>query len=190
MRTGFSRTWLLLQQILSSSASSIRPTVILAPPLIYPNNLAGIVNGHVSLSHIGDVALGGVYAPARAVLATSWPWSENRVGMDAWMEYLAAILGVSVPWNGIQDDPAWTCIRVVASYREALGNFGHKKRLYTIFLLTHMLHWIRTLLPSIASQSPNARSRQENPSSKTPKQHHDTLYRAGIETLFSVEGPK
>ncbi|KAI6138789.1 hypothetical protein BKA82DRAFT_499963 [Pisolithus tinctorius] len=51
-----------------------------------------------------------------------------------------------------------------------------------------MLHWIRTLLPSIASQSLNAQSSQEDPSSKTPKQLHDTLYGAGIETLFSVEG--
>ncbi|KIO00541.1 hypothetical protein M404DRAFT_1003794 [Pisolithus tinctorius Marx 270] len=51
-----------------------------------------------------------------------------------------------------------------------------------------MLHWTRTLSPSIVSQSLNAQSSQEDPSSKTPKQLHDTLYYAGIETLFSVEG--
>ncbi|KAI6146719.1 Urb2/Npa2 family-domain-containing protein [Pisolithus tinctorius] len=177
--------WLLLQQTLSSSVSSARPWRSWLLPLIYRNNLAGIVKELISLSHVPDVDLGGVYAPARVVLATLWPWAEKRAGMDALMECLTAVLGVSVPWN---DDLAWICIMVVESYREALGKFGNKKKLYTIFLSTHMLHWTRALSPFIASQSLNAQSSREDPSSKTPKQLHDTLYYAGIETLFSVEG--
>ncbi|KAI6146732.1 Urb2/Npa2 family-domain-containing protein [Pisolithus tinctorius] len=69
-----------------------------------------------------------------------------------------------------------------------LPNTRDRLAFHTIFLSTHMLHWTRTLSPSIVSQSLNAQSSQEDPSSKTPKQLHDTLYYAGIETLFSVEG--
>lgn len=50
-----------------------------------------------------------------------------------------------------------------------------------------MPHWIRPLLPSMDSQFLNTQSSREDPSSKTPKQFHDKLYRAGIEALFCVE---
>ncbi|KAI6141869.1 hypothetical protein BKA82DRAFT_2627342 [Pisolithus tinctorius] len=63
-------------------------------PLSYRDNLAGIVKELISLSHVPGLDLGGVYAPARAVLATLWPCAGKRVGMDSLMECLAAVFGV------------------------------------------------------------------------------------------------
>lgn len=67
----------------------------------------------ISLSRVRDVNLGGVYAPARAVLVTLWPLAGKKVGTDALMESLAAILGISVPWN---NNLAWVCTIAVVSY--------------------------------------------------------------------------
>ncbi|KIO01536.1 hypothetical protein M404DRAFT_726858 [Pisolithus tinctorius Marx 270] len=50
-----------------------------------------------------------------------------------------------------------------------------------------MLYWNCTLAPFVPSRWLNAQSSQEHLSSKTSKQLHDTLYRAGIEALLSVE---
>ncbi|KAI6102377.1 Urb2/Npa2 family-domain-containing protein [Pisolithus thermaeus] len=179
--------WALLQQTLSSSASSVRPLKTWLIPLLHRTNLAGMVKELITLSHAHNVDLDGLYVPARAVLAILWPLAEKRVGMDGLMECFAAVLGVCGSWN---DDLAWICTTVVASYREVLGTFGNKKKLYTSFLLIHMPHWIRTLSPSMGWQFLNIQSSREDPSSKTPKQLHDTIYRAGIDTLFSVEGLK
>ncbi|KAI6022422.1 Urb2/Npa2 family-domain-containing protein [Pisolithus microcarpus] len=179
--------WSLLQQTLSSSASSVRPLKTWLVPLLHRTNVASMVKELITLSNVCDVDLGGVYPPARAVLAILWPLAEKRVGMDGLMECFAAVLGVCVPWN---DDLAWICTTVVASYREALGNFGNKKKLYTSFLSIHLPNWVRILSPSTSPQLLGTQSSREDPSSKTPKQLHDTLYRAGIDTLFSVEGLK
>ncbi|KAI6047021.1 Urb2/Npa2 family-domain-containing protein [Pisolithus marmoratus] len=173
--------WSLLHQTLSSSASGVRPLRSWLLPLLYRTNLSGMVRELIALSHVPDVDFDGVYAPARAVLATLWPLAKKRVTMDALMECFAVVLGVSVPCN---DDLVWICTTVVASYREAFGNFGNKKKLYTTFLSTHMLHWIRALS---GSQFVSAQSSKEDPSLKTLKQLHDALYHAGIDTLFSVE---
>ncbi|KAI6142222.1 hypothetical protein BKA82DRAFT_1007788 [Pisolithus tinctorius] len=155
MGTGCSRAWLPLQQILVFCVFC-SPTVILAPPLIYPNNLAGIVRELVSHSHIRDIDLGGIYA-----LGGAWELRAQEEG----------------------DPPTFYLLFVFCP--DLLTHW-----LYTIFLSTHMLLWSCTLSSSIASQSLNAPSSRENPLSKTPKQHHDTPYHAGIETLLSVEGPK
>ncbi|KAI6028998.1 Urb2/Npa2 family-domain-containing protein [Pisolithus marmoratus] len=179
--------WSLLHQTLSSSASAVRPLRSWLLPLLYRTNLAGMVRELIALSHVPDVDFDGVYAPARAVLATLWPLAKKRVTMDALMECFAVVLGVSVPCN---DDLVWICTTVVTSYREALGNFGNKKKLYTTFLSTHMAHWIRTLSPSTGSQLVSAQSSKEDPSLKTLKQLHDAFYHAGIDTLFSVEALK
>ncbi|KAI6020875.1 Urb2/Npa2 family-domain-containing protein [Pisolithus microcarpus] len=179
--------WSLLQQTLSSSASSVRPLKTWLVPLLHRTNVTSMVKELITLSNVCDVDLGGVYVPARAVLAILWPLAEKRVGMDGLMECFAAVLGVCVPWN---DDLAWICTTVVASYREALGNFGNKKKLYTSFLSIHLPNWVRILSPSTSPQLLGTQSSREDPSSKTPKQLHDTLYRAGIDTLFSVEGLK
>ncbi|KAI6156194.1 Urb2/Npa2 family-domain-containing protein [Pisolithus thermaeus] len=179
--------WSLLQQTLSSSASSVRPLKTWLIPLLHRTNLAGMVKELITFSHVHDVDLSEVYVPARAVLAILWPLAEKRVGMDSLIECFAAVLGVCGPWN---DGLAWICTMVVASYRELLGTFGNKKKLYTTFLSIHMPHWIRTLSSSMGSQFLNTQSSREDPLSKTPKQLHDTIYRAGIDTLFSVEGLK
>ncbi|KAI6137225.1 Urb2/Npa2 family-domain-containing protein [Pisolithus sp. B1] len=176
--------WALLQQTLSSSASSVRPLKTWLIPLLHRTNLAGMVKELITLSHVRDADFGGIYVPARVVLAILWPLAEKRVGMDGLMECFAAVLG------GIKDDLARICTTVVASYREVLGTFGNKKKLYTSFLSIHMPHWIRTLSPPLGSQFLNTQSSREDPSSKTPKQLHDTIYRAGVDTLFSVEGLK
>ncbi|KAI5992196.1 Urb2/Npa2 family-domain-containing protein [Pisolithus albus] len=179
--------WSLLRQTLSSSASSIRPLKTWLIPLLHRTNVAGMVKELLTLSNVRDVDFGGVYVPARAVLAILWPLAEKRVGMDGLMECFAEVLGVCVPRN---DDLAWICTTVVASYREALGNFGNKKKLYIGFLAIHLPNWVRILSPSTSLQLLNTQSSREDSSSKIPKQLHDTLYRAGIDTLFSVEGLK
>ncbi|KAI6156199.1 hypothetical protein EDD17DRAFT_1877742 [Pisolithus thermaeus] len=172
------KCWSLLQQTLSSSASSVGPLKTWLIPLLHRTNLAGMVKELIILSHVHNVDLSGVYVPSRAVLVILWPLAEKRVGMDSLMECFAVVLGVREPWNDIKDDLTWICTTVVASYREVLGTFGNKKKLYTSFLSIHMPYWIRT------------HSSREDPSSKIPNQLHDTIYRAGIDTLFSVEGLK
>ncbi|KAI6125825.1 hypothetical protein EDD16DRAFT_1556143 [Pisolithus croceorrhizus] len=81
----------LLQQTLSSSASYVRLMRTWLMSLLHRTNLAGIVKELVTPSHACDVDLGGVYIPARAVLAILWPLAVKRAGIGASMECFAAV---------------------------------------------------------------------------------------------------
>ncbi|KAI6020852.1 hypothetical protein BKA83DRAFT_1437283 [Pisolithus microcarpus] len=115
--------------------------------------------------------------------------AEKRVGMDGLMECFAAVLRICVSRD---DDLAWMCTMVVTSFGEALGNFGNKKKvnLHVCSPLIHLPNWISTLsLPRVRhSSAPNQAGKTHY--LKPPKQLRDPLHRAGIDTLFSVEGLK
>jgi len=134
--------WFLLQQTLASSVSSARPLKVWLLPLLFRINLAGIATELLTLSHnqasCNDLAI--IYAPARAALAILWPLAEKRVGMDALLESLSTVLGACATWttqaenaNDVtmqtyREDLAWICNTIISSYRNALGNFGNKKK--------------------------------------------------------------
>ena len=126
--------WSLLQDILASSisVSSPRPLKGWLVPLLFRVNLAGIVEKLLTLQEdCNDLV--AIYAFARAALTVIWPLAEKRVGMDALVECLSAVLCACAGWttsanDAYQDDLASICSTVVGSYSNALSNFGNKKK--------------------------------------------------------------
>ncbi|KAI6118599.1 hypothetical protein EV401DRAFT_2210044 [Pisolithus croceorrhizus] len=165
--------WSLPQRTLSSSVSSVRPLKTWLIPLLHRTNLAGMVKELIITFRTSATLTSVGYMYLRVPCS---PYYGRRPGKEwEWMVY----------WNASL--PCWAFVDPGA---EALGTFGNKKKLYTGFLSIHMSHWIRTLSPSVGSQFFSTHPSREDPSSKTPKKLYETLYRAGVDTLFSVEGFK
>ncbi|KAI6137222.1 hypothetical protein F5141DRAFT_1209544 [Pisolithus sp. B1] len=160
--------WSLPQQTLSSSVSSVRPLKTWLIPLLHRTNLAGMVK-ELIITFRTSATLTSVGYMYLRVPCSQYYGRRPRKEWE-WMVY----------WNASL--PYWAFVDPGA---EALGTFGNKKKLYTGFLSIHMSHWIRTLSPSVGSQFFSTHPSREDPSSKTPKKLYETLYRAGVDTLFS-----
>ena len=70
---------------------------------------------------------------ARTALTVIRPLAEKRVGMDALIECLLAVLCACADWttsanDAHQDDLTLICSTVVGSYSSTLGNFGNNKK--------------------------------------------------------------
>ncbi|KIK97656.1 hypothetical protein PAXRUDRAFT_135830 [Paxillus rubicundulus Ve08.2h10] len=171
--------WTLLRDVLTTSPSAAaRPIKAWLLPLL----------GHTPLNHIVTELLAlhasQVHAPARAVFAVLWPLAEKKMGADALAECLSVALGVCAEWENTDDDLAWICSAVIGSYKNALGNAGNKKKLYTSFLTTHLPNWLR------AVSSPESSHMIPHTSYTLPKSLQDILYAAGTDTLFSLDALK
>ncbi|KAH9937475.1 Urb2/Npa2 family-domain-containing protein [Fomitopsis serialis] len=151
-------------------------------PLLNRIPLAPIVTAYLSLSSSQDerarVKLNKLFARC---LATIWPLTSPKFNPDILLECFGALLAhLSTNRTG-EDDHAEPEIHVakvasliISSYRIAFSNVANKKKLYTTFLQTHFLHWLRCI---------------QHGTRLLDVQHATIcdIYSAGIETLFSVD---
>lgn len=193
-----SRYWTLLSDVLTRPpVASARPIKAWLLPLLNRFQLDVIVAELLAFQS------SQVLAPARYALTILWPLAEKKIGADALGECLGAVFNACIHWGSVDDNLAWICSAVVDAYRNALANAGNKKKvglywslatgspisgltyslvtvqLYGSFLSVYLASWLSVICAASSLVSPSP-----------TKQLEDSIYAAGIDTIFSLDALK
>ncbi|KAH7883895.1 Urb2/Npa2 family-domain-containing protein [Phlebopus sp. FC_14] len=187
--------WELLRDVLVGPTANARPLKSWLLPILNRTLLSTIITQLLSLRptairHDGSpshIQAPRILSPARAALSVLWPLAEKRIGIDALTECIGAMMHVCIDWENEVDateegveDRAWICTTVLTSYRNAFGNAGNKRKLYTTFLSTHLAIWLSSLSRLLSDTQPHS----------PQKRVRDALYAAGTDVLFSTDALK
>ncbi|KAG1766457.1 Urb2/Npa2 family-domain-containing protein [Suillus occidentalis] len=166
------RYWCLLRNVLDGSVGAgARGLKVWLGSLLNRTPLAPIIISILTLLRDLPVTKAEeLLVLMRPCFSVLWPLSVHKIGVETLLECLGAVLDVSVEL--VKDENlGGICEAIVASYREALGNTGNKKKLPAAFLQSHLSSWIRAI----------------SPSSHLSPQLNKAVYAAGTETLFSLD---
>ncbi|KAF8624871.1 hypothetical protein AX15_005748 [Amanita polypyramis BW_CC] len=103
-------------------------------------------------------------------LAVLWPIGAQKTTTEALLECFCAVLSAI---HDADEGLAKVASLTVNSYRSSLANNSNKKKFCSLFLQHHLPHWLECVA--------------RMPTNSTYGQLQDSIYSAGVETLFNLE---